>query len=159
MKKIITLSILILLVSCAKKGPDFVPLTLNWFAYSGDIFAFGKEVAIEPVDEPFSTKCIIAMTQALMEAPTIQAHAEDGMAFNVQYFGYHRYGETNIQFRGSCQYSDNNIDFEKKPMILDPKPVREGCSWSARCTDSGKIKDLEFLGSIGKIQRKKHLGQ
>lgn len=159
MKRIIALSVLLLLISCAKKGPDFVPLTLKWFAYSGDIFAFGKDVAIEPVDEPFSTKCIIAMTQTLMEAPTIQAHAGDGMEFNVQYFGYHRYKETNIQFRGSCQYSDNNIDFEKKPMILDLKPVREGCSWSARCTSSGRIKDLEFLGSRDKIQRKKHLGQ
>lgn len=159
MKKFVALSVLLLFVSCAKKGPDFVPLTLKWFAYSGDIFAFGEDVVIEPVDESFSTRCIIAMTQALMEAPTIQAHAEDGMEFNAQYFGYHRHGETNIQFRGTCQYSDNKVDFEKQPLILDSKPVREGCSWSARCTDVGKIKDLEFLGSVGKIQRRKHLGQ
>ncbi len=136
-----------------------MPLTLQWYAYSGDIFAFGNDISLEPVEESFSTQCIVAMTQALMEAPVIQSHAADGMAFNVQYYGFNYHGETNVQFLGSCQYSDAEMDFEQKPMILSPKPMREGCSWKARCTDHGKIKDLIFLGSVSKVQRKKHLGQ
>src|SRR5574344_1233066 len=134
MKKIIVLVFLalILLSGCAKKGPDFIPLSLRWFAYSGDLSAFGSK-----------------------ENPEILS---DGMAFDVQYYGIYNAGDINMIFRGSCPKADS-ADYEVTPMALDPKPAREGCAWTARCTESGKIKDLKFLGAPEKIQRRKHLGQ
>lgn len=158
MKKILFLFVLILLSSCARKGPDFVPLSLRWFAYSGDLSAFDSKQNPEILSDDMTSQCMISMTQELMAAPEIRANAGDGMDFDVQYYGVYNAGDVNMMFRGSCSKPDST-DFETTPMALDPKPAREGCSWTARCTESGKIRDLKFLGYSEKIQRRKHLGQ
>ncbi|MFA6623405.1 MAG: hypothetical protein WCS54_04775 [Fibrobacteraceae bacterium] len=158
MKKILFLLVLILLSGCARKGPDFIPLSLRWFAYSGDLSAFGSKENPEILSDDMTSQCMISMTQALMSTPEVRANAGDGMDFDVQYYGIYNAGDINMIFRGSCPKADS-ADYEVTPMALDPKPAREGCAWTARCTESGKIKDLKFLGSPEKVQRRKHLGQ
>ena len=84
MKKIIVLVFLalILLSGCAKKGPDFIPLSLRWFAYSGDLSAFGSKENPEILSDDMTSQCMISMTQALMSAPEVRANAGDGMDFD-----------------------------------------------------------------------------
>ena len=123
----------------------------------GQVQLFGAERAMRIWIDP--QKLIgFNLTPADVNAAISAQNAGDGMDFDVQYYGIYNAGDINMIFRGSCPKADS-ADYEVTPMALDPKPAREGCAWTARCTESGKIKDLKFLGSPEKVQRRKHLGQ
>ena len=78
-----------LLSSCAKKELLFVPLKIEWFEYNGDLSKIDPSLvpapAVETIDSTENT-CFIAMTKMLMEHPLIQQRADQGAAFDVQYY-------------------------------------------------------------------------
>lgn len=144
MKKLLSLFLLLLFVSCAKQVPEFVPLTLQWFEYKGDTSAFDKTHKPTAIDTSLSEKCIISMTRELMAAKQVRIYAENGMEYNVQYYGISQGGNANIVYRGSCAYSNANADYEIQPMKMD-KSTKKACLFTARCNSEGSIKDLKFF--------------
>lgn len=144
-----------LLSSCAKKEPLFVPLKIEWFEYNGDLSKIDPSLVPAPAVENDSTEntCFIAMTKMLMEHPLIQQRADQGAAFDVQYYRYQYKKEVSIRFLGRLSEPEKQETLETKPIVIPLFPKEDIGAWTARCNPKGQIKDFAFNGQKTKRQR------
>ncbi len=138
MKKYLVLFLLTLLFGCAKKAPEFVPISLNWFEFQ----AIENAEAADALDEKLEEKCLVSMTRALMENETVRENAKTVGEYDVQYFGTKKAGESLAEFRGKCKDPSDVTDLERVP--LEASAVKN-CNFTARCDSEGKVRDLRVF--------------
>ena len=130
MKKWIFLFALALFFGCAKNNPEFVPLSLNWFEYQGDLAAIDSSYKPATVDSSFEETCLISMTRALIESKNLRECEESAQEYNVQYFGILVDGKSVLEFRGQSASIHEILDMEKEPLPLNKS---KNCTFKARC--------------------------
>ena len=144
MKKFIAICFLLLLAGCAKNEPEFVPLSLNWFLYGGDVRVADSTFVPATLDSAQEEKCIISLTRSLMNEDAIRQSANLGKEFDVQYFGRSESGKTFAEFRGTCSGDVRSNPETEIFSFGEPATVKD-CRFTARCDGNGDIKSLSVF--------------
>lgn len=108
------------LFGCAssKKDFKFVPMNISWQAVN-DL----------DTDDPNVSNCQVKMTTTLTSLKEIQKL--DFIAYEVAISGEEVEGKTTLSFVGACSEDAKSVP-------------EELCSWTAKCTPEGEIKDFEM---------------
>jgi len=122
---------------CARHQVEFVPLTLQWFSYSG---SFSFEAKPLPIADSLKNRCMIALTGSLMRSTPIQAHKDENIRFRVQYYSTLK---DQIDFIGALE-SPQQQNLEKTPLTPPSAPAPEYGYWKATCDSQGSIRILKF---------------
>ena len=142
MKKFLLLLTLAFLFGCAQKIPEFIPLSVNWYGFEGDVQAVNPSYKPAEIDSTLEEACLISMTRTLMEDKVIQEKSKNGKEFNVQYLGVAAKEGSALEFRGQCANPEDNTDFEKAILFFVPE---KNCNLTARCEKGGKIQNLKIF--------------
>lgn len=134
--------VLFVFSGCAQKNPEYIPISLNWYEYQGDLQSVGEKAPSAAIDSSQEETCLISMTRALMESQSLRECSAGVQEYHVQYFGISTEGKTQAIFRGQSAVQTESIDMEKVPLSLSSG---KNCNFTARCNTEGKIENLKIF--------------
>ncbi len=132
----------LLLGGCAKGVPEFVPISLNWYEFEGNVQLVDSVYRSAALDSLQEERCQISLTRSLMENKSVQSLPDDRREFDVQFFGRESSGRILAEFRGKCREALDSTDFEQFPL---PFSTASGCSFTAQCDEKGTLEKLRIF--------------
>lgn len=142
MKKLLLLSAFTVLFGCAKNVPEFVPISLNWYSFEGDVREIDSTYERTALDSLQEEVCQISLTRALMGEKAVQGLPDASREFNIQGFGVLDSGRAVAVYRGMCRGVSDLFDLEQEPLPLSGS---SSCNFTARCDKDGKVESLRVF--------------
>ncbi len=142
MKKFLLLSVFAVLFGCAKNVPEFVPISLNWYSFEGDVREIDSTYERVALDSLQEEVCQISLTRALMNEKAVQSLPDASREFNIQGFGILDSGRVVAVYRGMCRGVSDLFDLEWQPL---PLSGHSNCNFIARCDKDGKMESLRVF--------------
>ncbi len=102
--------VLFIFSGCAQKNPEYIPISLNWYEYQGDLQSVGEKAPSAAIDSSQEETCLISMTRALMESQSLRECSAGVQEYHVQYFGISTEGKTQAIFRGQSAVQTESFD-------------------------------------------------
>ncbi len=136
------LLVAILLGGCAKGVPEFVPISLNWYEFEGNVQLVDSVYRSAALDSLQEERCQISLTRSLMENKSVQSLPDDRREFDVQFFGRESSEHVLVEFRGKCRDDLDSTDFEQIPL---PFSTVSKCNFTAQCDEKGTLKKLRIF--------------